>query len=83
MKDFKWLTAGAIATLAVATYLGWYWVWGLLIVYWAVSGVLYGEAFVVEPVERQRNPVMFWLITAMWAGFGTWAVIWDLSWRLA
>ena len=83
MNSMKWPTAGAISVLAVATYYDWYWVWGVLFIYWAISGPLYGEAFVVEPIQRTANPVMFWLITAMWGGFGIWAVYWDLSWRLA
>ncbi len=83
MHNFKWLTVAAIAVLAGATYYNWYWVWGVLFIYWAISGLRSGDAFVVEPIERSHNPVMFWLITAMWGGFGVWSVYWDLSWRLA
>lgn len=83
MENVKWRTVVAIAVLATATYLNWYWVWGVLFVYWAIAGLRTGNAFVVEPISRDEDPVLFWLIAVMWAGLGVWAVVWDLSWRLA
>ena len=79
----KWPTTAAIIVLGAATYFNWYWVWGLLFIYWAVDGLLTGDAFVVQPVTRADEPVLFWLITAMWGGFGVWSVYSDLAWRIA
>ena len=78
----QWITAAVLATLIVATYLNWYWAWGLLFIYWAVPSVMTGEAFLVTPIARADSPVLFWMITVMWAGFGVWAVAADLAWRL-
>ncbi len=83
MADLRWPTALAIPILLIATYLEWYWVWGLLFVYWAVPAVLSGEAFLVEPIMRSDHPILFWIITAMWLGFGIWTIVADLSLRLA
>ena len=54
----------------------------MLFIYWGAIGIRDGDVFVVEPVSRDENPVLFWLTTAMWAGLGVWAVVWDLAWRL-
>ncbi len=83
MADLRWPTALAIPILLIATYLEWYWVWGVLFVYWAVPAVLSGEVFLVEPIMRSDHPILFWIITAMWLGFGIWTIVADLSARFA
>jgi hypothetical protein len=70
-----------LVALGIATYMDWLWVWGLLFLYWAVPNVFTGEAFLVEPIKRSSNPVLFWIITVMWAGFGVWTFVADLTWR--
>ena len=82
LSEVKWPTAIAIPILLLATYMAWYWVWGILFLYWAFPGLRSGEAYLVEPIERLRNPILFWIITAMWAGFGLWTIVADLAWRL-
>ena len=83
MKNIKWFTMVALVVLAVASYYEWYWVWGVLFVFWAATSIQGGQAFIVENIGRRQNPVLFWLITAMWGGFGAWYVWADLTWRLA
>ena len=80
---FKWPTAIAVLVLMLATYLDWYWVWGCLFFYWALPGLRSGEVYLIEPIERLRNPILFWIITIMWAGFGLWTIVADLHWRFA
>ncbi len=79
----KMPTMVAIPVLALATVMGWAWLWGLLFLYWALLSLRSGEAFLVEPIARDRNAVLFWAITATWAGFGLWTMVEDLSTRLA
>lgn len=83
MADARLPTIIAIPILLIATYLQWYWVWGVLFVYWAVPAVLSGEAILVEPIARSSHPILFWMITAMWLGFGALTIVADLSARFA
>ena len=77
------LTVIALAAAVAAIVLDWYWPWGLLFVYWTVPNIQRGEAFLIEPISRARNPVLFWAITGMWAAFGVWILYADLAWRLS
>ncbi len=83
MGQTKWLTIAALILLTFATVQGWYWVWGLLFLFWGLGGIRSGATFVVEDVLRAENPALFWLISAMWVGFGAFYVYGDLSLRLA
>ncbi|MCY4564712.1 MAG: hypothetical protein OXE40_09555 [Gammaproteobacteria bacterium] len=79
----KPLSAMVLLALAAATYLDWYWPWGLLFLYWVIVSLRAREAFLIERVTRIRNPLLYWAITGMWGFFGLWAVVADLAWRLA
>ena len=81
-SEIRWPTLVALPILAAATYFRWFWVWGLLFVYWGVVAALRGEAYLVEPLYRGRDAVLFWIVTAAWIGLGTWSVVVDLFWRL-
>ncbi len=83
MKNVKWLTVAALGGLSAATMRQWYWVWGLLFVYWGVIGIRSGSAFLIEDISRAEHPALFWLISAMWTSFGVYYVYADLPWRLA
>ncbi len=75
MHKVKWATIIVLFILSVATYLSWYWVWGLLFLYWALNGIKSGEAFLIEPINRSQNRVLFWMINLMWTASGVWTVV--------
>ena len=66
MTEGKLPTVAGLAALLAATWAGWYWVWGAFFLYWAVSGIVTGHAFVVQTVYRDESPILFWLISATW-----------------
>ena len=71
-------TVVSLVVLVVATYFDWYWVWGLLYLYWAVQSVGVGEAFLVQTVRRDGNPVLFWSVSAMWFILAVLVIVTDL-----
>lgn len=83
IKSTQWFTIAALAVVTIATALDWYWLWGLLFIYWAIWSLSSGEVFLVASIYRARNPFLFWMITSMWAGFGVWTVFSDLVWRVS
>lgn len=60
----------AFPVLVAAAGLGIYWIWGLLFLWWAVPSVMSGRAFFVFEVSRDEDPILFWLVVALWAAFG-------------
>ena len=70
LRQRKWLTVIALPVLLISTYYGFYAAWGLLFIFWGITSTLSGEVFLIEPVNRRSHPVLFWLISAMWIGFG-------------
>ena len=78
-SDIRWRTLIALPVLVLATVMGWYWVWGCLFLYWVWPALRSGQAYLIEPIERARDPLLFWLVNALWAGFGLWYIVTDLS----
>lgn len=68
-------TVVALAILLAATFIGWYWVWGILFLYWAVLGIVTGNAFVLQTVQRGESPLLFWLISVAWLVLAVLAIL--------
>lgn len=69
----------ALIFLLVATYLGWWWPWGLLFIFWAIPAVYYGEAHLIGPIPRDTQPLLFWAVTVLWILLGIMTVMMDLA----
>ncbi len=77
IRQQKWLTLVALPILMISTYFGYYSVWGALFIFWGLSSTLSGEVFLLEPINRGANPVLFWIISVMWIGFGALYILAD------
>ena len=73
-----WPTVASLVVLLAATLLDWYWVWGLVFLYWALATTLSGQAFIVQPVERDKHPALFWTVSAMWVVLSALVIVTDL-----
>lgn len=77
LKDQKWLTLVGMPILLVTTFNGIYSVWGLLFVFWGIVSIRAGEVFLLETVERNKDPVLYWIISILWIGFGLLYILTD------
>lgn len=75
----KWPTLVGIVVLLGATVVNWYWVWGLLFLYWTVVSVGSGQVFVVQTVRRDENPYLFWAVNVLWLILAILVIVTDLS----
>ena len=73
----KWPTLAALVVLLGATYLDWYWVWGLFFAYWTITSIVTRQAFIVQTVRRDENPVLFWLICVAWLVLAVLVILYD------
>ncbi len=78
MKEQKWLTLIVLPVLFISTFMGIYAFWGVLFIFWGLSSIRSGDAFVVEPIRRSDEPGLFWLINLMWVVFGVIYILADL-----
>ena len=78
MSQSKLPTVVALAALLIATWMDWQWVWGVFFLYWAVLGIMTGQAFVVRTVDQDESPLLFWLISATWLVVAALSIFYDL-----
>ena len=77
LKDWKWLSWIVLAILLATTYMNIYSAWGLLFIYWGARSMVAGEAYLIEPIEREKNPALYWIVSIMWIAFGALYVLVD------
>ena len=78
LRRTKLPTIVAVVALLVATALGWYWVWGVFFLYWAIAGIVMRQSFVVQIVRREESPALFWFISIMWLALAALSIAGDL-----
>lgn len=77
LKQQKWLTLIGLPILLITTINGIHSVWGIMFIYWGVTAVMARQVYLLEPIDRQEDPALFWIIAMMWIGFGAMYVLAD------
>lgn len=73
----RWVNIVVLAVLLTAIWMEWLWIWGILFIYWAVPAFLTGETHLVGSVQRDKQPVVFWLVSALWIVLGVLTIFWN------
>ena len=76
--EFKWKTIIALAIVYIAVVMGWSWVWGLLFIMWTIPVLYSGHTHLVEEINRDDNPLLFWLIIGTWLSLSVYMIGGDL-----
>ena len=74
----KWKTAIALGVLLIAALLDWNWPWAVVFVYWAVEAVRDRQTYLVEDIDRDVDPELFWIIVCTWLLSGGYLFLLDL-----
>ncbi len=74
----KWLTLLCLLALLISSIGGFYFVWGALFIFWAINSLIIGEVYLIEPISRNEDPILFWGISLMWLGFGLLYLVADI-----
>ena len=70
--SFRWKALASLLLIYSSLLTGWYWPWGVLLAWWVGLDLRDGETWLTESVERNKDPVMYWVIVLTWmllAGF--------------
>lgn len=70
LRRQKWLTLIVLPILIYAMIKEIYWVWGILFVYWGLYSIRTQEVYLLETIQRDDDPLLYWLIVALWIGSG-------------
>jgi len=62
----KWRTLIVLGMMCLAVVTGIAAIWGLLFLLWGVQTIRAGSANVIEHIERDENPILFWIIAGAW-----------------
>ncbi len=69
-KTKKWKTVLALLIIYVAVVFNWYWIWGLLFIYWAIHGITSGTAYLIDPIDKKESTGLFWVVILSWVLIG-------------
>ncbi|MEM7292468.1 MAG: hypothetical protein AAF420_03580 [Pseudomonadota bacterium] len=60
----------SLVIIYVATLMSWYWLWGVLFLFWAAVDLYSGSTWLSENVVRTSHALLFYVIVATWLLFG-------------
>lgn len=66
MKKIKWRAILALALIAVIIYFNWTWGWAILFFIWVIPDFFSGVTYLMEPVKKAENPLLYWVILLTW-----------------
>jgi ABC-type multidrug transport system fused ATPase/permease subunit len=59
----------ALVLILIAIFTGEYRIFGFLFLYWAINDLIKQETYLLEPIQRDKNPLLYWIIVLMWLYF--------------
>ncbi len=65
-KPLKWRTLIALCLMYIALIFNQEWVWGFFLLIWIVPDLKTGTTYFIEPITKNDNPFIFWLIMGSW-----------------
>ena len=51
------------------------WIWAILFLGWVIPDLKTGVTYFVEPVERAKNPIVYWMIVFVWIVSSTYLLV--------
>ncbi|MEM9478332.1 MAG: VOC family protein [Verrucomicrobiota bacterium] len=64
--SFKWRTMIGLVVVALAVFLEMDWIWGVLFLYWVIPDLFTGTTYFIEPLHRNKNPILYWTVVVTW-----------------
>lgn len=67
-RPIKWQTILGLVFLVFAIVMDWSWVSGLLFLFWTIPSFYSEVVYFIEPIEKKKDPVLYWIIMVLWLG---------------
>lgn len=66
MKTIKWRSIVALILVLTGFFFDLTWLWGLLFLMWVIPDFFSGETFLMEPISKKEEPILYWTILFVW-----------------
>lgn len=70
----RWRSILALCLIATGLFFDWYWVWGILFIFWALLDLRNRRTYLLEDIPRSECPVLYWVIVLLWLTLAGWSV---------
>lgn len=70
----RWKSILALIVIGIGIYFNWYWIWGMLVIIWALTDLRSRHTYLLENIPRSESPVLYWIVVLMWLFLGLWAL---------
>lgn len=70
----KWRTIIALILMYIALFMNWEWAWGVLFLLWVIPDLFSRVTFFIEPIQRNKNPILYWIIIVSWILMATYSL---------
>ncbi|MEO0338466.1 MAG: hypothetical protein AAF242_04555 [Bacteroidota bacterium] len=62
----NWRSIIGLFLLYIAILFNLEWIWGILFLLWVIPDIFSGVTYFIEPVTKNDNPFLYWLIIVTW-----------------
>jgi len=66
--QLRWRPITTLFLMILSLLTSWYWIFGLIFLWWTVRDILSGTTFLTEVVYRYKNPILYWVVILTWLG---------------
>ncbi|MCG8615397.1 MAG: radical SAM protein, partial [Desulfobacterales bacterium] len=73
-KPVRWKSVLALFGIGVGLWYEWYWIWGALLVAWAITDLRHRRTYLLEDIPASESPVLYWIVVLMWLFLGLWSL---------
>jgi radical SAM superfamily enzyme YgiQ (UPF0313 family) len=70
----RWKSIVALGMIGAGLYFEWYWIWGALLVIWAITDLRNQRTYLLDDIPRSESPLLYWIVVLMWLAMGLWAL---------
>lgn len=78
-RPIKWQTILGLVFLVLAILMNWSWIWALLFLLWTIPSFYSEVVYFIEPIEKKKDPVLYWIIIVLWLGLSVMSFIPSLT----
>ena len=68
----------SLVLIYLSAFTGWYWLWGLLLLWWVANDMRVEQTWLSEVITRREDPIIYHLILFTWLVFGFYLVLYPI-----